>query len=70
MANLASQICDLVILNYQRTHLYSPLHCVVLTGLGNKFFYLLDLLEFCCMIQAVFLVLIIIRFSSVFTPYS
>jgi hypothetical protein len=30
------------------------LHWVILTDLGNKFFVLLNLLEFCCMIQVVF----------------
>jgi hypothetical protein len=48
-------ICDLVILNYQgNPPLLPPLHWVILTDLGNKIFYLLDLLEFCCMIQVVF----------------
>jgi hypothetical protein len=31
-----------------------PLHWVILIGLGNKFFDLLNLFEFCCMIQVVF----------------
>jgi hypothetical protein len=30
------------------------LYWVILIGLGNKFFDLLDLLEFCCMIYVVF----------------
>jgi hypothetical protein len=31
-----------------------PLHWVILIGLGNKFFDLLDLFEFCCMIRVFF----------------
>jgi hypothetical protein len=54
MANLAGLICDLVILNCQNNSSPTPpLHRVIVTGLGHKFFDFLDFLEFFCMIQVV-----------------
>jgi hypothetical protein len=51
MANLAGPICDLVILNRQSNPSPTlPLHRVIVTGLGHKFF---DFLDFFCMIQVV-----------------
>jgi hypothetical protein len=47
MDNLAGPICDLVILNRQSNPFPTPpLHRVIVTGLGHKFFDLLDFLEF------------------------
>jgi hypothetical protein len=65
MDNLEGPICDLVILNHQSNPSSTPpLHQVTVTGLGHKFFDLLDFLEFFCMIQVVFW----FRQSSAFCP--
>jgi hypothetical protein len=65
MANLAGPICDLVILNYQSNPSPTPpLHRVIMTGLGHKFFDFLAFLEFFCMIQVVSW----FRQSSAFRP--
>jgi hypothetical protein len=54
MANLASPICDLAILNRQKNPSPTPpLHWVIVRGLGHKFFDFLDVLEFFYMIQVV-----------------
>jgi hypothetical protein len=54
MVNLAGPICDLVILNHQSNPSPTPpLHRVIVTGLGHKFFDFLNFLEFFCMIQVV-----------------
>jgi hypothetical protein len=54
MGNLAGLICDLVILNCQNNSSPTPpLHRVIVTSLGHKFFDFLDFLEFFCMIQVV-----------------
>jgi hypothetical protein len=54
MANLVDPICDLVIPNRQSNPFPTPpLHRVIVTGLGHKFFDFLDFLEFFCMILVV-----------------